>query len=250
MGNRLSSTDEGKEGEEEEGNRGTKAEAPLRILCYGDSLTAGYTLDLRPLTDPGEIPTRVFAPWAPLLQEALRAEFGDGMVEVDHVGMNGWTTFQMLNYADEKQNEDVCGEHHAGLRRLLKKRRPAYTHVLLMAGTNDLGTADAASIVGNTIKLHDIASSAGAETFALAIPESRSCKQIGWVGEKRTTCNALLREWSEDAPSTHFLAVDLDVPFSENSGDWEDDGLHMTKQGYARLAAALSGHLKGLIPPQ
>ena len=49
----------------------------MRILCYGDSLTAGYTT-LSPYT--GE-----YAPWAPQLSKVLG-------VPVDHVGMSGWTT--------------------------------------------------------------------------------------------------------------------------------------------------------------
>ena len=93
-----------------------------RILCYGDSLTAGYTM-VSPYT-------RVYAPWAPLVAAALG-------VPIDHVGMSGWTTKQMLDNQQESAAEDVIGERHPGLARLL--RDGAYTHVVLMAGTNDLG---------------------------------------------------------------------------------------------------------------
>ena len=84
----------------------------VRVLCYGDSLTAGYTA----LTKY----TGEYAPWATHLGDALG-------LPVDHVGMCGWTTEQMVDGLDGEANVDVCDVAHRGLRRLLEEG--GYTHV-------------------------------------------------------------------------------------------------------------------------
>ena len=86
--------------------------AAVRVLCYGDSLTAGYTA----LTKY----TGEYAPWATHLGDALG-------LPVDHVGMCGWTTEQMVDGLDGEANVDVCDVAHRGLRRLLEEG--GYTHV-------------------------------------------------------------------------------------------------------------------------
>ena len=83
-----------------------------RVLCYGDSLTAGYTA----LTKY----TGEYAPWATHLGDALG-------VAVDHVGMCGWTAEQMVDGLDGEANVDICDVAHRGLRLLLQEG--SYTHV-------------------------------------------------------------------------------------------------------------------------
>ena len=85
---------------------------PSRVLCYGDSLTAGYTA----LTKY----TGEYAPWATHLGDALG-------LTVEHVGMCGWTTEQMVDGLDGEANVDICDVAHRGLRRLLEEG--SYTHV-------------------------------------------------------------------------------------------------------------------------
>ena len=131
---------------------------PPRILCYGDSLTAGYTA----LTKY----TGAFAPWAPHLADALGCT-------VDHVGMCGWTTTQMLDGLDNVANVDVCKVSHCGLRWLL--REGSYTHVLLMAGTNDLKHRPAGEITKSIKQLHAVCHAAGARSLAMGIPHSKVC---------------------------------------------------------------------------
>uniref|UniRef100_A0A7S2JGA1 SGNH hydrolase-type esterase domain-containing protein n=1 Tax=Haptolina brevifila TaxID=156173 RepID=A0A7S2JGA1_9EUKA len=136
--------------------------AKRRILCYGDSLTAGYIT---------ESPyTRKYAPWAPVLAEAVG-------VPCDAVGASGWTTRDMVKHSDGG-NRDACGEYRKGLCACLAER--AYSTVIIMGGTNDLGTSSADEISSRLLTLHGQCHAAGCRTVALTIPQGR---QIGpWTG--------------------------------------------------------------------
>ena len=199
-----------------------------RILAYGDSLTAGYT---------GFAVTHEYAPWAPHVAAALG-------VPIDHVGMSGWTTKQMLDNQHSKACVDVCGEQHPGLSWLLRDKVPST--VLIMAGTNDLGVAEPEQIFANLKQLHEICHRAGADTVALSVPQSEATT-VGpqWVAERRRGVNALLSQYAEQTGTLcTYLAMDTEVPWSAGSPDYEPDGLHMTERGYKSFAEALAPKLK------
>ena len=108
----------------------TALAAPLRVFCYGDSLTAG--------TSP---PLDELYPYAPTLEKALGSS-----VLVRHRGLPGVSADAMLQHADDEQN---------GLRSLLRKSSPAL--VIILAGTNDLGYASgSAPIVRSVCGLHEL----------------------------------------------------------------------------------------------
>jgi lysophospholipase L1-like esterase len=211
------------------------------VLCYGDSLTAGYVT---------ESPyTHEYKPWAPLVAEALG-------VRVDHCGMSGWTTQQMLEALDATAAADVCEERRPGLRALLRAR--AYTHVVLMAGTNDLAFGGQPEEVFARLRaLHEACHAAGVErTVALTIPESAlSCPSAtrfpsARLVERRREANELLKAYAEAAaPRCAFVAMDAEVPWAPESPDWEPDGLHMSEAGYARFGAVLSEKLRAIFQP-
>jgi len=199
-----------------------------RLLCYGDSLTAGYTV-VSPYTHEYE-------PWAPHLATALG-------VSVEHVGMSGWTTRQMLDHQHSSVGTDVCGEKHPGLAKLCHGGR--FSTVILMAGTNDLGERSAEEIFDNLKALHEICHAAGAKTVALSIPQSKAAI-IGptFLVERRERVNSLLGGYAQDNAKCVYLPMDVEVPWSEGSPHWEADGLHMTKCGYEELARRLAPRLR------
>jgi len=85
----------------------------LRVLCYGDSLTAGFVI--------GSPYTGDYFPWAPVLAAALRASPGTAHApEVVHAGLSGWTTQQMVDSLDAPACEDVCLVASPGLRDMLR----------------------------------------------------------------------------------------------------------------------------------
>ena len=78
----------------------------MRVLAYGDSLTAGYC----------RMGT-AFKPWAGVLRSELNL---DG---VDHIGLSGWTTGEMRRSIAAAQTEDVCDREWPGLRAQLESAK-------------------------------------------------------------------------------------------------------------------------------
>ena len=197
-----------------------------RVLCYGDSLTAGFTARTQY--------TGVFSPWAPHVADALSVPV------IHHVGMCGWKTTQMLEGLDSASNVDVCKVSCRGLRRLLEEG--AYTHVLLMAGSNDLKTRSATEITESLERLHSVCHSAGARTLALAIPHFKGSSLPESVrGGRRRAVNENLRAFAAGSGGWCDFGdpAEEEMEWEEGSCDFEVDGLHLTCSGYDRFASLL-----------
>lgn len=165
---------------------------PCRVLCYGDSLTAGTS----------ESPFELF-PYAPHLETFLNKDDGqhnnqnDVRYVVRHRGMPGWTADAMLEAADDPQ---------FGLRSAVRAvRDPSLTCVVILAGTNDLGYALAsegdeqdATILRTIQGLHRIAWDEGLTTLAVAIPPSGYQAQVASARKLAQNINRQLRAFCED----------------------------------------------------
>lgn len=110
-----------------------------KILCFGDSLTAGYT-------DEG------YYPYSAYLSELLEERF-----QIDHIGLCGWTTSEMVEWKDIRETFDCFRNEWPGLQYQLDHHRP-YEMVCMLASTNDIGTGvDADDIIENIDTLVEIA---------------------------------------------------------------------------------------------
>jgi lysophospholipase L1-like esterase len=197
-----------------------------RVLCYGDSLTAGTTSS-----------DYVPYPYAPHLEAALQHE--DNVV-VRHVGLPGWATSSMLDQVDGP----------AGLRTAIQAiSMPSLSLVVILAGTNDLGYGDDASsvdeITDNLLKLHRIAWECGVpRTLAVGIPPSgyqavdREARQV--VNE----VNDRLRETSEGCTMAY---TPFPFPYEEDGENWDEDGLHFTPIGYQALGESLAPVVRRIL---
>jgi len=199
----------------------------MRVLSYGDSLTAGYHRN-----------GRDFHPYA----TRLAARIG---VKVDHVGLSGWTIEQMIASQDLPACSDVCDRTWPGLKFKLQtaiEEGAAYTHVALLGGTNDMCTSTPSSILTNIHALHQVAWDAGAQTLALTIPGMAVESSLRGVTLAREQVNAGIRRLVAESQGKALLVeVDKAVPHLElSSADrdelWERDGLHMKPAGYDRIA--------------
>ena len=209
------------------------------VLCYGDSLTAGYTLEL----GSSRSNYLQFHPWAPVLSEQLG-------VACSHVGMSGWTVQQMLQHKDEAltSEPDVCGLSQPGLGHLLRADQKV-SHVVLMAGTNDLPSSSTASQILSSLKqLHDLCHTPSCKTVAVTIPQSWAEQADKSWAAKRREVNSQLRDYAESLPDKClFVAMDLEVPYWADCKNWETDGLHMSKEGYLRFGKILATKIREFV---
>ena len=193
--------------------------APLRVLCYGDSLTAG--------TSP---PLDTLHPYAPQLEASIGPS-----VLVRHRGLPGATAAAMLQWADDEQR---------GLRSLLRKSSPSLA--IILAGTNDLGyRSESASIVDALRGLHEQCHALGVPTLAVGIPPSAYQAMHSEAAELANRVNRELRAWCEgcDAAQAGLCGFVHHPIASWSSGDqrWAPDGLHLSPAGYATVGEGLAG---------
>ena len=115
---------------------------PCRILCYGDSLTAGFHAG-----------GKQFSPYGAVLQDSLRSL--GVQAEISICGISGHRSDQFLAEINAPVTaRDITGKSGKGLAYMLDKEGP-YDLVILMAGTNDFApNISLRSISDMVCKLH------------------------------------------------------------------------------------------------
>eukprot|EP00971_Amphidinium_carterae_P169184 3352074-Amphidinium_carterae.1 len=130
--------------------------AMARILCFGDSNTAGF--------HSGGCG---YEPYASTLATQL-AQYGWNC-SVQQEGLSGLTAQTMVAKGNNSHIMDIAGLPHKGLSLYLQHDMPDI--VLIMAGTNDLGQGQAPEeILRNVIHLHQQCHAVGVATVAIAPP--------------------------------------------------------------------------------
>ena len=143
---------------------------PRRVVCYGDSLTAGFcSLGAQ------------FEPYGRTLVKEL--DTSGVPCEIVVSGHSGKTAEEMVAALDSSIR-DVVGFEGRGLTRILDED-VASDLVIIMAGTNDMGMGAAPdTIVKHIAQLHAACHSRG-------VPTSRSClhpRPAHHYSERRTAC--------------------------------------------------------------
>mmetsp|Transcript_25883 Transcript_25883/g.34360 ORF Transcript_25883/g.34360 Transcript_25883/m.34360 type:complete len:260 (+) Transcript_25883:1-780(+) len=206
---------------------------PLRVFCYGDSLTAG--------TAP---PLFELYPYAPHLERAVNAarsssSSSSSPVQIRWRGLPGWTSSNMKEDIDDST---------IGLRStILKISNPSISLVVLLAGTNDLAYASKASDVTDVlIDMHNMCLEQGVKrTIAVGIPQSAWQNQNLEVKNMVKEVNASLESYCKETQATRGekgnYATFCPFPFEYAANDvkWSSDGLHLTSEGYEALGLGL-----------
>ena len=179
----------------------------MRIVCLGDSLTSGYS--------QGEDKY----PYGSILQKLLDKEVGKGKHEVITCGNNGETAVSMAR-------------RYAVTTEIAERRRLPPKLFIIMAGTNDLlayPVIEEDKIVGALAAMVDQTAVESAVAVVCTVPrmpapEERSPEYA--LTKRRYRLNELIVEkFGEDR-----------VVDTSSLDAFEDDGLHLTKRGYAELA--------------
>lgn len=191
--------------------------SPL-LVCFGDSLTAGYQVRAEtgmPLPD---------VPYGGFLQEWLGAR---GRVSVK--GICGETTSDM----GTRFSRDVVDA--------------APSHTVILGGTNDLGWGVALSaIITNLERFYALALAAGIQPVGVTVPSIRDERygagsSPAWLQERlrgRLELNRLIAERCErlHMPCVDLFQATLEPSSSLLTARFSSDGLHLNAAGYLMFA--------------
>lgn len=193
--------------------------SPL-IICFGDSLTAGYQ------SATPERPYMQETPYGGFLQQRLGTR-----ARVAISGICG----------------ELTGEMVLRFRRDVLAHAPAY--VVILGGTNDLGwNARPEEIMRNLLKMYEQGRAAGIQPIAVTVPSVRLEDSAGESGSlledhirRREALNRLISDY---CGRKKMPCVDLFTATSESESlrlgeAYSNDGLHLTTSGYERLAELL-----------
>ncbi|KAI0172114.1 SGNH hydrolase [Hypoxylon sp. FL1284] len=196
----------------------TKSKTPLRILCFGDSLTHGY---------PSE------RPYAVKLQDKLEHAFRGHLfsrVEYDVDGVPG----DMV----------TRGSYVSRMRAKLGKKGP-YDWTIILGGTNDLAWSTSADdIITSLEQTWNIPLSKGSKVLALTILDTRT--PPGRLTEQRDAVNKAIKEYKKP----NFFSFDLyaalpyhDMAPKDRLKYWMMDGVHLTAAGYDLMGEKIAEEL-------
>ena len=186
------------------------SELRLRILCFGDSLTAGFQ------SPSPDCPEYLETPYGEFLQTRL----GDRA----HVCVSG-----------------MCGELTAEMVRRFPGAAAGVQPVwaIILGGTNDLGwNVPPADILRNLGALHEHAAAHGIRSVAVTVPSIRGFDDHI---PRRRELNGSLAEYctGRKIPCVDLFAATAESETGCLAEPYSNDGLHLTTAGYQLLAHLL-----------
>ena len=248
----------------------SSSSSPKRIFCYGDSLTAG--------TSP---PLDQLFPYGPYLEQELNNLYIQSSLSLSSLsmlsepesavvrwrGLPGWTASAMVDYMDDPT---------VGLQSALDGiRNPSLSLVIILAGTNDIGSITSSFMLGKTtnnnilgresklmervvdpiVRLHktclDCMGDSGRKdirTLAIGIPGSAWQEMNSNAARVCSDVNDALKQYASSVSSEGRVKY-IDFPFDYHRNDtkWCEDGLHLSPQGYKTLGMSLAPCVKVIL---
>lgn len=194
----------------------------MTIICFGDSLTAGFQ------SPTAEHPGGQETPYGRYLQEWLGPS-----IEIEISGVCG----------------ELTGEMAMRFRRDVLQHRPK--HVVVLGGTNDLGwNARPDDIMKNLVKMYELARASAIIPVPVTVPSVRV--EVAGAGpdarmwledhvERRRVLNGLIRDYavSKQLAWVDLFAATADPETHQLAALYSNDGLHLTTDGYRLLARLL-----------
>ncbi|CAL3973261.1 unnamed protein product [Diplocarpon coronariae] len=201
---------------------------PIHILCFGDSLTAGYSMY-----------GMKFTPYSAIMKKTLEGTIG-GKGELHfHVDTNGVSGQLVTNGFRERI---------ANLYTATQARECPYDWVVFLGGTNDLAYSISPTKIYQEIKaITDIPLATGARVLLLTVPECETKNEK--LDRARGDLNGLLKSDARDGVFSLDLYAKIpyhDMPEEEREKIW-DDGLHFTPEGYERVGSLVAQQLAEIL---
>lgn len=208
---------------------------PYRILCFGDSITAGFH-------NQG----KGYSPYGRTLADALNSD-GAVACEVCTVGLCGLAASEMVESLNAPMVKDRMGRHGIGMVKAIKHDGP-FDLVIILAGTNDLIMKhDAQDIFNAAVQLHRSCFAQSLPTVAVLPPivtDVPSMRQI------LNNFQVLMRKWvstSGDGLPLSLLDSEELVPRASNVPLWEPDEFHLSPAGSQELGRKLAAAVKPFL---
>ncbi|KAL8783880.1 MAG: hypothetical protein Q9213_004298 [Squamulea squamosa] len=179
----------------------------LRILCFGDSLTAGYSSY-----------GYSHYPYAAQIRKELKKAFPATEVDVVVSGLSGDCVIagQFL-----RRIKGMCATDDY----------PPYDWIIVLGGTNDMAWSESPDKIYQE-NVWTVALNTGAHVLALSVLEAEHTS--GGIVERRNKLNGMIAQHSEDRCETMRPRI------------W-DDGLHLTMAGYEMMGEAIATKLIELL---
>lgn len=184
----------------------------IRILCIGDSLTAGVT----------KVGNKDWRPYAPFLEAALQNRSslnGYSAATVYHKGYPGWTSEDLMN--GRRRDDD-------NLTSILED--PSLQDldlVILMAGSNDVlkGKYNSYDVSEYVIALHQFSLEQYSvpRTIALEIPGAKQYEKIPDMAMEVQVLSGHLQNYAATETRTTF--VPFPFPYVDSDEKWSTDGV-------------------------
>lgn len=209
----------------------TQFPKPLRILCFGDSLTAGFSMwGLK------------HYPYANHLKAPLQGLFPSTEILIDIAALSGDMVIghpATARFLPRLKNSCEKAEEKGG----------SYDWIVMMGGTNDLGWGSEVDAIYEGLKqCWKVALDTGANVLALNILEAAAPSDS--LIQRRNQLNALITNHHEDE---RWYTLDLcsAVPYFSmdtkmRDSIW-DDGLHLTEKGYKMMGDAIASRLVEIL---
>lgn len=194
----------------------------IHIVCFGDSLTAGFQ------SPTADNPQGAETPYGRFLQELTGPS-----VRVSVSGLCG----------------ELTGDMAMRFRSAVLVHEPAY--VVILGGTNDLGwNATPAAILRNLLQMYELAAAAGVTPVPVTVPSIRVSDDLSseeggrWLAEhldRRRQLNGLILRYAESKGLAAFdlFAATAEPETQQLAAQYSNDGLHLTTAGYRLMAERL-----------
>jgi len=196
---------------------------PRRILCYGDSLTAGFH-------NGGT----AFEPYGQTLSHEL-SNWG-GHCDVAVCGLSGKTAMECVQGMHAPWIPDITGRGGKGIDRILNEEGP-FDLVIIMLGTNDLGQGQTPDMILNSIsQMHSACHRYSIPTIAVAPPTV----DYGHTRAHRQQLAQLLASWTHATPGVVAFIDCEDLCPRHERQLWEPDQLHLSRVGSQALGRRMA----------
>lgn len=200
------------------------------VICFGDSLTAGFQSPTR------DNPTGRETPYGQFLQSYV-----SDVVQVRISGICG----------------ELTGEMVMRFRRDVLDHQPGYVPIL--GGTNDLGwNVSPPEVMSNLAAMYEQTLAMGGVPIPVTVPSIRVEEASGsregqeWVAEhlaRRSQLNKLIQDYagSKDMVCVDLFTVTAEPASGQLAAIYSNDGIHLTTAGYRLFAEQVAYILKPLL---